>query len=57
MGMALSRLSWGRSQAEQDRAAGAGECGQGRLPLHEPRSHPGSFGSSRLGAPVCPAPL
>lgn len=45
-GMAPARFDWDRSQAEQDRAAGAGEHGQGRLHPHPPRSHPSSFAAA-----------
>lgn len=54
--MALARVSWDRSRAEQGRAAGAGACGQGRLPLQEPRSHPGSFAAAGWEPPCARRP-
>lgn len=50
--MTLACFSWDRSQAGQDRAAGAGQCGQKRLCPYQPRSHPSSFAAAGWG-PWC----
>lgn len=54
--MVPARFSWDRPQAEQDRGAGAGKCGQGWAAAPPAEVPPQLLCSSRLGALVCPAP-